>query len=83
MKNHFGKNMNYNIVVIISVVICAIISLLISYYLVLFILGENSSFFKIAQLIIAIVSMTTFYAPIKYLLMKFMDINEEEREKND
>jgi membrane protein YdbS with pleckstrin-like domain len=83
MKNHFGRNMNYNIMVIISVVICAIISLLISYYLVLFILGENSSFFKIAQLIIAIVSMTTFYAPIKYLLMKFMDINEEEREKND
>ena len=57
--------------------------MLISYYLVLFILGENSSLFKIAQLIITIVSMTTFYAPIKYLLMKFMDIEQEEREKND
>jgi len=77
------KKMNYNIVVIISIVICAIISSLISYYLVLFILGENSSLFKIAQLIITIVSMTTFYAPIKYLLMKFMDIEQEEREKND
>ncbi|MDZ7819820.1 MAG: hypothetical protein U5K55_14935 [Aliarcobacter sp.] len=75
--------MNYNIVVVISIVICAIISLLISYYLVLFVLGENSSFFKIAQLIIAIVSMTTFYAPIKYLLMKYMNIEQEEREKND
>ena len=75
--------MNYNIIVLISVMICAIISLFISYYLVLFILGESNSFFKIAQLIIAIVSMTTFYAPIKYLLMKFMDIEEEERKKND
>ncbi|MDY0052190.1 MAG: hypothetical protein RBR65_06570 [Aliarcobacter sp.] len=73
--------MNYNIVVIISLIICAIISSLISYYLVLFTLGENSSLFKIAQLIITIVSMTTFYAPIKYLLMKFMDIEPEEREK--
>lgn len=75
--------MNYNVMVVISAMICAIISLFISYYLVLFILGESSSFFKIAQLIIAIVSMTTFYAPIKYLLMKFMDIKEEERKKND
>jgi uncharacterized membrane protein YuzA (DUF378 family) len=69
--------------VVISALICAIISLFISYYLVLFILGESSSFFEIAQLIIAIVSMTTFYAPIKYLLMKFIDIKEEERKKND
>ena len=75
--------MNYNIIVIISVILCAIISLFISYYLVLFILGENSSFFKIAQLIIAIVSMTTFYAPIKYLLTKFMDKELDERKKND
>lgn len=81
MKDLFGEKMNYNIVVIISIVICAIISSLISYYLVIFTLGENSSLFKIAQLIITIVSMTTFYAPIKYLLMKFMDIEPEEREK--
>jgi hypothetical protein len=83
MKDLFGEKMNYNIVVIISIVICAIISSLISYYLVIFTLGENNSLFKIAQLIITIVSMTTFYAPIKYLLMKFMDIEQEEREKND
>ena len=83
MKDLYGEKMNYNIVVIISIVICAIISSLISYYLVIFTLGENSSLFKIAQLIITIVSMTTFYAPIKYLLMKFMDIEPEEREKND
>ena len=83
MKDLYGEKMNYNIIVIISIVICAIISMLISYYLVLFTLGESSSLFKIAQLIITIVSMTTFYAPIKYLLMKFMDIEQEEREKND
>ena len=83
MKPQFGKNMNYNFLIIISIVICAIISFILSYYLALFTVGEKSSFFKIVQLIVAIVSMTTFYAPIKYLLMKFMDIEQEEREKND
>ena len=81
MKDLYGEKMNYNIVVIISIVICAIISSLISYYLVIFTLGENSSLFKIAQLILTIVSMTTFYAPIKYLLIKYMNIEPEEREK--
>lgn len=72
--------MNYNIVVIISVVICAILSLLLSYYGVLILLDENSSLFKMAQLIVAIVSMTTFYAPIKHLLLKYMNIDESESE---
>ncbi|MGA1932488.1 hypothetical protein ACH5BF_07175 [Arcobacter sp. YIC-464] len=76
--------MNYNIVVIVSVVICAIISLLLSYYGVMLLLDENSSLFKIAQLIVAIVSMTTFYAPIKHLLLKYMDVEPDESEnKND
>ena len=83
MKDLYGEKMNYNIIVIISIVICAIISMLISYYLVLFILGENSSLFKIAQLIITIVSMTTFYAPIKHLLIKFTNLEEDVREKNE
>lgn len=73
--------MNYNIVVIISTIICAIISVFISYFLVLFTLDQESGFFKIAQLILTIISMITFYAPIKYILMKYM--NTEEREKND
>ena len=79
MKYQFGKKMNYNIAVVISGIICAIISMFISYYLVLFILSENSSFFKIAQFIVAIVLITTFYAPIKYLLIKYMNIKQEER----
>lgn len=84
MKKLYGKNMNYNVVVIVSAVICAIISLLLSYYGVLLILDENSSLFKIAQLAIAVASMTTFYAPIKHLLLKYMDIDIEESEnKND
>ncbi|MDD2894977.1 MAG: hypothetical protein PHG81_03055 [Aliarcobacter sp.] len=74
--------MKYNTMVILSAIICAIISMLISYYLVLFTLGNDSGFFKIAQFILAIVSITTFYAPIKYILMKYMNI-EEEREEND
>lgn len=78
-----NTRMNYNIIVIISIIFCVIISLSISYYLTLFILPEDSGYFKVSQLIIAIVSMTTFYAPIKYLLIKFMGIEEEEREKND
>jgi len=76
--------MNYNIVVVVSVVICAIISLLISYYGVMLLLDEKSGLFKMAQLIVAIVSMTTFYAPIKHLLIKYMDVDESESEnKND
>lgn len=75
--------MNYNIAVIISVVICAIISLLLSYYGVLLILDENSSLFKIAQLAVAVASMTTFYAPIKHLLLRYMDIDIEESENKD
>ena len=70
--------MNYNIVVIVSIVICAILSLLISYYGVLLLLNENSGLFKMAQLIVAIVSMTTFYAPIKHVLLKYMNIYESE-----
>jgi hypothetical protein len=75
--------MNYNIVVIVSIVICAILSLLLSYYGVLLILDENSSLFKVAQLIVAIVSMTTFYAPIKHILLKYMDIDSSESENTN
>jgi hypothetical protein len=75
--------MSYNFVVIISIIICAIISLLLSYYGVLLVLSENSGLFKIAQLIVAIVSMTTFYAPIKHLLLKYMDVDQEESENTN
>lgn len=80
MKHQYGKIMNYNILIVISIVICAIISLFISYYLALLIVGESSSFFKAVQLIIAVISMTTFYAPIKHILIKFMNLNEDESE---
>jgi hypothetical protein len=75
--------MNYNIVIIVSIVICAILSLLISYYGVLLLLNENSGLFKMAQLIVAIVSMTTFYAPIKHVLLKYMDVDQEESENTN
>jgi len=75
--------MNYNLLVIIGIVICAIISFIFSYYLALFTVGENSGLFKIVQLVAAIVSMTTFYAPIKHVLMKFTNLEEDEREKNE
>jgi hypothetical protein len=75
--------MNYNIVVIVSIVICAILSLLLSHYGVLLILDENSGLFKMAQLIVAIVSMTTFYAPIKHILLKYMEVEESESENTN
>jgi len=74
--------MNYNIVVIISIIICAILSLIISYYGMLFILDESSGLFKVGQLIIAVVCMTSFYAPIKFFLIKYMNIELDESEKN-
>lgn len=83
MMFQYGKNMNYNIVVIVSVVICGIISLLLSYYGTLLILDENSGLFKVCQLIIAVASMTTFYAPIKVALLKYMDIEIPESENKD
>ena len=75
--------MNYNVVVIISVIICGILSMIISYYGMLFILNEASSLFKVGQLIIAVVCMTTFYAPIKFFLIKYMDIDLDESEKDN
>lgn len=75
--------MNYNLVVIISVVICGIISLLLSYYGTLLIFDEDSGLFKIIQLVIAIVSMTTFYAPIKVFLLDYMDVEIPESENKD
>lgn len=75
--------MNYNLVIIISIVICAILSMLISYYGVLLILDEESGLFKIAQLLVAIVSMTTFYAPIKFMLLKYMDVDSENESESE
>ncbi|GGD36867.1 hypothetical protein GCM10012288_08680 [Malaciobacter pacificus] len=76
--------MNYNMVVIVSGIICAIISYLLSYYLIMLILEESSAFFKMGQLVLAVALMTTLYAPIKYLLIKYMNIDEFESEnKND
>ncbi len=75
--------MNYNVVAIISIVICAILSLLLSYFGVLLILDESSGLFKVTQLIVAIVSMTTFYAPIKHLLLKYMDVDQDESENTN
>jgi len=75
--------MSYNFVVIISILICAIISYVLSYYLAFYVFGENSAYFKATQLIVAIISMTTFYAPIKHLLIKYMNIKEFESENKD
>ena len=41
MKHLYGKKMNYNIVIIISLFFCATISLFISYYITKFLLAEE------------------------------------------
>ena len=82
MKLLFGKIMNYNFIVIISLIICAIISFVAS-YLSLLMLSETSALFKVSQLIIAIISMTTFYAPIKHFLLKYMEIKEDKSENEN
>ncbi|AXH10441.1 hypothetical protein CP960_12110 [Malaciobacter halophilus] len=69
--------MSYNIVSLIAIVITAVISLLASHYISLIFFEKTHSLFKIVQLIVAVVSMTTFYAPIKYFLIKYMDVEEE------
>jgi uncharacterized membrane protein YdbT with pleckstrin-like domain len=46
-------------------------------------LDENSGFFKMVQLFIVIVLLSSFYAPIKYMLMKFMNFKEEENDKDE
>jgi len=65
--------MNYNVTIIVSIVITALLALGISFGVINFFF-EDSSFKKIIQLIIAVLFMTTFYAPIKHILLKYMDI---------
>lgn len=73
--------MNYNIVVIISLVICAIISLMFSYYGTLIMLDESNGLFKIVQLLIAVMTMFTLYTPLKFKLLEYMDVKIDESEK--
>ena len=65
--------MNYNIGIIVSLVITMLLALGVSFGLVnLFF--EASSWKKIIQLIAAVFFMTTFYAPIKHILLKYMNV---------
>ena len=41
---------------------------------------DGSSWKKMVQLILAIFLMTTFYAPIKHIILKYMDIKGLEDE---
>ena len=70
--------MSYNLIVVISVVISAIISYLISFYGTSLFLEESSGLFKFAQLVIAIVTLTTIYSPLKVMLLKYVAIDEFE-----
>lgn len=75
--------MNYNIIVIVSLTISLFISFILSYYLSLIILEENHNYFKVLQLIFAIITLTTIYPSIKYLLLKYLKYDEFEGEKKN
>lgn len=71
--------MNYNVAIIVAAVITMLLALGISTVAVDFFLAD-ASWKKMAQLIAAILLMTTFYAPIKHILLKYMDIKGPEDE---
>lgn len=75
--------MNYNIVVVISLIICVIISFALSYLIANLFLNDNSDLFKVVQLLVAIITATTTYSPIKNILLKYMNIEEFENENKD
>lgn len=75
--------MNYNIVVVISLIICVIISFALSYFIANLFLNDNSDLFKVVQLLVAIITATTTYSPIKNILLKYMNIEEFENENKD
>lgn len=75
--------MNYNLVVVISLVISAIISYLVGFYGTGLVLEENSGLFKFAQLVITIVTLATIYSPLKVILLRYVDLDEFEGKKND
>ncbi len=82
MMMQFGKNMNYNITIIVSLIICAIISFIVGFYGVSLFLDEKSAYFKIFQLIVTIVLMMSIYSPIKFMLLKYMNIDVKEVNKD-
>lgn len=71
--------MNYNIAMIVSAVITLLLAFGISMVAVEYFL-DGSSWKKMVQLILAIFLMTTFYAPIKHVILKYMDIKGTEDE---
>lgn len=71
--------MNYNVAIIVSIIITMLLALGISSLIVSFFF-EASSFKKVIQLIVAVFFMTTFYAPIKHILLKYMNIKGNEDE---
>lgn len=71
--------MNYNVAIIISIVITMLLALGVS-TLIVNLFFDAASYKKIIQLITAVFFMTTFYAPIKFILLKYMDIKGNEDE---
>ena len=69
--------MNYSLAATISIVITALLALGTS-FLISDYFFAGSSWGKIVQLVAAMFFLLTFYAPIKFMLLKYMDVKEED-----
>ena len=79
MKKQYGKNMKYNTIMILAILITSFFSLSIAYLLCNYFVSQYT-FYKMFQLILTILLMTTFYAPIKHILLKNMKIKGDDNE---
>ncbi len=73
--------MNYNIAILISLLICAFISFVVGFYSVLIFLDEKDVYFSIFQLIVTIILMMSMYSPLKFVLLKYMGIKIDDKNK--
>ena len=68
--------MNYNVASMISLVITALLALLVANLVSSYFFSETG-FEEISKLIVAIMFLLSFYAPIKVILLKYMDIKDD------
>ncbi len=64
--------MKYNTVVLIAILITAVLALGLSYVISNYFFSQYS-FYKMIQLFFAVLFLTTFYSPIKFFLIEYMD----------
>lgn len=69
--------MNYSLVATISLITTALLALGFSFLISSYFFA-GTSWEKIVQLVVAMLFLVTFYAPIKFILLKYMDVKEDD-----